>query len=54
MSYTFFSGSMGIMRAKVHPFINTTGMTIENKNDIREIKTQSWNRIHKQLLEYNG
>jgi hypothetical protein len=29
-------------------------MTIENKNDIREIKTQSWNRIHKQLLEYNG
>ena len=54
MSYTFFSGSMGVMRAKVHPFINTTGMTIENKNDIREIKTQSWNIIHKQLLEYNG
>ena len=54
MSYTFFSGSMGVMRAKVHPFINTTGMTIENKNDIREIKTESWNIIHKQLLEYNG
>jgi len=54
MSFTFFSGSMGIMRAKVHPLINTTGMTIENKNDIRGIKTQSWNIIHKQLLEYNG
>ena len=54
MSYTFFSGSMGVMRAKVHPFINTTGMTIENKTDIRKLKTESWNSIHKQLLEYNG
>ena len=54
MSYTFFSGSMGVMRAKVHPFINTTGMTIEDKTDIRELKTASWNIIHKQLLEYNG
>jgi 1-acyl-sn-glycerol-3-phosphate acyltransferase len=53
MSYTFFSGSMGVMRAKVHPFINTTGMTIEDKTDIRELKTASWNIIHKQLLEYN-
>ena len=54
MSYTFFSGSMGVMRAKVHPFLNTTGMTIEDKTDIRELKTESWNIIHKQLLEYNG
>ena len=54
MSYTFFSGTMGVMRAKVHPFINTTGMTIENKTDIRKLKTESWNSIHKQLLEYNG
>jgi len=53
MSYSFFSGSMGVMRAKVHPFINTTGMTIEDKTDIRELKTASWNIIHKQLLEYN-
>ena len=53
MSYTFFSGSMGVMRAKVHPFINTTGMTIENKTDIRKLKTESWNSINKQLLEYN-
>ena len=54
MSYTFFSGSMGVMRAKVHPFLNTIGMTIEDKTDIRELKTESWNIIHKQLLEYNG
>lgn len=53
MSYTFFSGSMGLMRAKVHSFLNTDGMTIENKTDIRELKTTSWNIIHKQLLEYN-
>ena len=54
MSYTFFSGSIGVMRAKVHPFLNTTGMTIQNKTDIRKLKTESWNSIHKQLLEYNG
>jgi 1-acyl-sn-glycerol-3-phosphate acyltransferase len=54
MSYTFFSGSPGIMRAKVHPFIYTTGKTIENKKDIREIKEHAWNVIHKQLLEYNN
>jgi 1-acyl-sn-glycerol-3-phosphate acyltransferase len=53
MSYTFFSGSMGVMRVKVHPFLNTTGMTIQNKTDIRKLKTESWNCIHKQLLEYN-
>jgi 1-acyl-sn-glycerol-3-phosphate acyltransferase len=45
---------MGVMRAKVHPFLNTIGMTIEDKTDIRELKTESWNIIHKQLLEYNG
>lgn len=53
MSYTFFSGSMGVMRAKVHPFIYTKGMTIENKNDIKKIKTESWNIIYKQLLDFN-
>ena len=53
MSYTFFSGSVGVMRAKIHPFLNTNGMTIENKTDIRELKTKSWNIIHKQLLEFN-
>ena len=53
MSYTFFSGSLGIMRAKVHPFIYTTGKTIENKKDIREVKEHAWSIIHKQLLEYN-
>jgi 1-acyl-sn-glycerol-3-phosphate acyltransferase len=54
MSYTFFSGSMGVMRVKVHPFIYTTGKTIENKTDIKELKTESCNSIHKKLLEYNG
>ena len=53
MSYTFFSGSLGIMRAKVHPFIYTTGKNIENKKDIREVKEHAWSIIHKQLLDYN-
>jgi len=54
MSFTFFSGSMGVMRAKVHPFLSTTGKSIENKTDIRELKIASWNTIHEQLLDYNG
>ena len=53
MSYTFFSGSLGIMRAKVHPFIYTMGKNIENKKDIREVKEHAWSIIHKQLLDYN-
>lgn len=31
MSYTFFSGSPGLMRAKVHRFIPTQGMSLEDK-----------------------
>ena len=41
------------MRAKVHPFIYTTGKNIENKKDIREVKEHAWSIIHKQLLDYN-
>ena len=37
MSYTFFSGSMGLMRAKVHHFVATKGKTSSNKKEISEI-----------------
>lgn len=37
-SYKFFSGSPGIMRVHVHPFIETTGLSAENKKDIHEIR----------------
>lgn len=36
MSYTFFSGSPGLMRAKVLPFIETAGMTHDDKAALRE------------------
>lgn len=50
MSYTFFSGSPGIMRATIHSFIHTKGKTIENKKDIKELKEQAWQIINNQLL----
>lgn len=51
-SYTFLSGSPGIMRVKIHRFVETKGKTVENKKDIREVKEQVWNIIHNQLLQF--
>jgi 1-acyl-sn-glycerol-3-phosphate acyltransferase len=42
-SFTFFSGSIGKMRVKIHPFIPTQGLTIEDKNQIK-------NKVYKLLL----
>lgn len=36
MSYTFLSGSPGVMRAKVHRFVDTTGKTLEDKKEIKD------------------
>ncbi|MFE3846935.1 lysophospholipid acyltransferase family protein [Flavobacterium sp. LB3P45] len=35
-SYTFFSGSPGFMRVKIHPHIETLGKTGENRKEMRE------------------
>jgi len=35
-SYTFFSGSPGLMRAKVHKFISTEGLTIADTKTVNE------------------
>jgi 1-acyl-sn-glycerol-3-phosphate acyltransferase len=35
-SFTFFSGSPGRMRAKVHTFIPTEGLTQEDKKDLKD------------------
>ena len=48
-SYTFMSGSPGIMRVKIHSFVETRGKTIENKKDIREVKEQVKEIIYNQL-----
>ncbi|MFL9844094.1 lysophospholipid acyltransferase family protein [Flavobacterium rhizosphaerae] len=45
-SFRFFSGSPGIMRVMVHPFIETKGMTQENK---KELKDKTREIIHSEL-----
>ncbi|WP_395045488.1 lysophospholipid acyltransferase family protein [Flavobacterium sp.] len=50
-SYTFFSGSPGLLRAKIHFFIETSGKTSENK---KEIKEQVRIIILNQLSKYNS
>lgn len=49
-SYTFFSGGPGKMRAKIHEFLSTKGLTI---NDTRNLNYKARNIIKQQLLEYN-
>jgi 1-acyl-sn-glycerol-3-phosphate acyltransferase len=49
MSYTFFSGSMGIMRAKVHSFVATAGKT---QNDKKEISDSVRSLIYNQLVRF--
>ena len=48
-SFTFHSGSPGLMRVKVHSFIETEGKTMAEKNNLKE---QAWKVIHAQLLEF--
>ena len=49
-SYTFFSGSPGRMRAKVHRFIGTKGLTVK---DTKQLNEQSRLLILNQLDEFN-
>ncbi len=51
-SYQFFSGSPGKMRAVVHPFIETTGLSAENKADIKMLREATRDVILSQLLEF--
>ena len=48
-SFTFFSGSPGIMRAKVHRFIETKGLSTDDRKDLKERVRQV---IYNQLVEY--
>jgi len=36
-SYTFFSGSPGILRVKTHPFVETKGKTLKEKKVVKEL-----------------
>ena len=46
-SYTFFSGSPGVLRVKVHSVINTEGLTIKQGNSL---KRQTYNVIYNELV----
>lgn len=48
--FLFFSGSPGLMRAKVHRFAETAGMTLEDKKQLKDSIRQV---IYHQLLQYN-
>ena len=49
-SYSFFSGSPGIMRVKIHPLLETEGKTLVDR---KEMKEQVRRVIHDQLLAFN-
>lgn len=49
-SYTFFSGSPGVMRAKVHEFIPTAGFTVDDKKAIRD---KARDVIYNELIKDN-
>jgi 1-acyl-sn-glycerol-3-phosphate acyltransferase len=51
LSYTFLSGSPGIMRVKIHHFIETKGKG-HSKKEIREVREEARDIIQKQLLEF--
>jgi len=51
-SYTFLSGSPGLMRAKIHHFIETKGKSAGDKKEIKEVREQVKGIILKQLLQF--
>ena len=49
LSYTFFSGSPGLMRAKIHSQVETVGKTGEHRKEIRD---EVWGIIYTQLGKF--
>ncbi|GAB1308237.1 lysophospholipid acyltransferase family protein [Urechidicola sp. KH5] len=47
-SYTFFSGSPGMLRVKVHPFIETKGLHIDDKRSVNE---RMFETIYQELID---
>ncbi|PHQ30799.1 lysophospholipid acyltransferase family protein [Leeuwenhoekiella nanhaiensis] len=47
-SYDFFTGSPGVMRVKVLPFIETEG---KDPNDRRDLRDEAYKAIHSELLK---
>ena len=49
LSYTFFSGSPGLMRVKIHAHVETKGKTLDDR---RAIKAEVYQIIYNQLLAF--
>lgn len=49
-SFNFFSGYPGLMRAKVHHFVSTDGLTMDDKTDLKDLKDKVWQILHDDLL----
>ena len=50
-SFNFFSGRPGLMRAKVHTFVDTEGLTMDDKTDIKNLKEKIRQIIYLDLLK---
>jgi 1-acyl-sn-glycerol-3-phosphate acyltransferase len=50
LSYTFFSGGPGKMRVKIHDFLLTDNLNVE---DTKALNRKAWNIILKQLQTFN-
>ena len=50
LPYAFFSGSMGLMRARIHVFVLTAGKTQNDKKEINDIVRS---KIYNQLVRFS-
>jgi 1-acyl-sn-glycerol-3-phosphate acyltransferase len=50
-SFNFFSGSPGLIRAKVHSFVETAGLTMDDKTDLKELKDKVRQVLYHDLLK---
>jgi 1-acyl-sn-glycerol-3-phosphate acyltransferase len=51
LSYTFFSGSPGLMRVKIHSHIETKGKTLDDR---KAIKDEVYQIIYNQLVTFDN
>ena len=50
-SFNFFSGKPGLLRAKVHHFVPTAGLSMEDKTDLKNLKDKVWQILYNDLVE---
>jgi 1-acyl-sn-glycerol-3-phosphate acyltransferase len=50
-SFNFFSGYPGLIKAKVHPFVETTGLSMDDKTDLKDLKDKVRQILYHDLLK---